>query len=493
MKHNQKQNRIKKAFFLVIGKWKLDSSKYNSFYINFKNDKSGEIIPIDNLNEFSSYINLLFRNIKIFNYKYMNNIRDLKFSISSGIFGLEYIDFSYYFITNKKIKICLSRHLEYVFKISTDRSHSLFLILHQILIDGTKLTLIGNKPKLKFVKDCDKLGKRTIIFQITKKQVKQFRSGHGYNYYYNMSLSEKYPYLEWSDKECVAALIGTTIISNEATTIISKELYKRNEMTINSKGFLFNKKYQIISDNIQVGLWRKSIIKNNDNTNSVHDIDGNVYKTVKIGDQWWMAENLKVTRYCNGDRILKNCENLDKNSNTGTYYCYNNDIKNAEKYGNLYDWNVVNDNRKLAPEGWHIPTKHEWGTLTSCLGRYAGKRLKSKFGWKIQTNDYYGFSALPAGFYNNGYNDIGQKAYFWSASDDYIGLKAYCYWWEKEENDEIYIQDAHNCIIDNNSIFFHWCSVDRSGYISSKYNSVIWEQSNKKFGFSIRCIKDQDN
>jgi hypothetical protein len=85
---------------------------------------------------------------------------------------------------------------------------------------------------------------------------------------------------------------------------------------------------------------------------TVTDIDGNVYRTVKIGSQVWMAENLKVTHYRNGDEILNIIDELIwVNLNTGAYCTYEHSQANGGIYGNLYNWHAVNDPRKLAPEG----------------------------------------------------------------------------------------------------------------------------------------------
>ncbi len=89
---------------------------------------------------------------------------------------------------------------------------------------------------------------------------------------------------------------------------------------------------------------------------TVTDIDGNVYKTVKIGNQVWMAENLKVIHYRNGDEIPHHADDGDWNSSTGAWCSYDNEKGNVEIYGRLYNWFAQNDSRGLAPEGWHVPT-----------------------------------------------------------------------------------------------------------------------------------------
>jgi uncharacterized protein (TIGR02145 family) len=102
---------------------------------------------------------------------------------------------------------------------------------------------------------------------------------------------------------------------------------------------------------------------------TVTDIDSNVYKTVKIGNQWWMAENLKVTHYRNGDEILHLPDNTDwGNTTSGAYCVYGNNESNFAAYGLLYNGYVLDDSRNVAPEGWHIPTDAEWKELEIFLG-----------------------------------------------------------------------------------------------------------------------------
>lgn len=87
-------------------------------------------------------------------------------------------------------------------------------------------------------------------------------------------------------------------------------------------------------------------------TGTMVDQDGNTYKTVKIGDQWWMAENLKVTHYRNGDPIPNVTSNSEwSEMSSGAYCVYDNEESNADHYGYLYNWYTVNDSRNIAPEG----------------------------------------------------------------------------------------------------------------------------------------------
>lgn len=160
---------------------------------------------------------------------------------------------------------------------------------------------------------------------------------------------------------------------------------------------------------------------------TITDIDGNVYHTVKIGTQVWMAENLKTTKYRNGDPIQRVTDDSIWAALTSGAYCgYENDTNYSKTYGRLYNGYAVTDSRNVAPKGWHIPTDAEWTTLITFLGSdtIAGGKLKEKdtIHWrspnKGATNES-GFNALPGGcrsvfgtFYN-----IGTEGYWWSSSE----------------------------------------------------------------------------
>ncbi|HRW62201.1 MAG TPA: FISUMP domain-containing protein [Bacteroidales bacterium] len=169
---------------------------------------------------------------------------------------------------------------------------------------------------------------------------------------------------------------------------------------------------------------------------TVTDIDGNIYKTIKIGNQEWMAENLKVIRFQNGDPIYQAKSEDDwYNYGSGPVWCiYENNDEYGKKYGRIYNWAAVTDSRGLAPEGWRIPNDADWDALADFLGGFkiAGIKLKSTTDW----NDYRGgtnesgFNGLPGGrkAINNTFYDMGNAAYFYSSSNDRIGqgFKEYC-------------------------------------------------------------------
>lgn len=157
----------------------------------------------------------------------------------------------------------------------------------------------------------------------------------------------------------------------------------------------------------------------------------NDLKTVKIGNQVWMAENLNVDLFRNGDPIseVKSNEEWERARKRGkpAWCYYNNNPKSGKKYGKLYNWYAVSDLRGLAPEGWHIPNREEWVSLFDYLGgkEVAGGKLKEAgtTNWhspnKGATNES-GFSALPGGYRlgDNGiFGLIGDSSQFWSATE----------------------------------------------------------------------------
>ncbi len=217
---------------------------------------------------------------------------------------------------------------------------------------------------------------------------------------------------------------------------------------------------------------------------TVTDIDNNSYNTVQIGNQCWMKENLRTTRYSNGTSIPMG----STYSYTDPYRYYpNNDQSNVSTYGYLYNWKAVMGNSSsssanpsgvqgICPTGWHVPGDAEWTQLTNyvssqtqyqCNGssENIAKALASTTGWSSSTttcavgndpssNNATGFSALPAGYYYDGYYAVfGGGALFWSASE-YNGYYAY----------------ARGLYYDNVGVY---------RYGDYKYN-----------GFSVRCLRD---
>ncbi len=177
--------------------------------------------------------------------------------------------------------------------------------------------------------------------------------------------------------------------------------------------------------------------------------DGKTYKTVTIGTQTWMAENLNYA-------YIGIPYNYSGYTFDSTSWCYGDNPANCTKYGRLYTWAAAMDSvgtwstnskgcgygttcsptypvRGICPEGWHLPTKAEFETLFTAVGgsSTAGKMLKSTNGWNSSGNgtDAYAFSALPAGRrnYDGDFNYEGDRAYFWSSTEgDSSGANGMC-------------------------------------------------------------------
>jgi uncharacterized protein (TIGR02145 family) len=184
---------------------------------------------------------------------------------------------------------------------------------------------------------------------------------------------------------------------------------------------------------------------------TVKDIDGNVYKTVKIGAQEWMAENLRTTKYNDGTAIPNITDNTKWGAlTTGAYCDYNNTPSNSNKYGRLYNWYAVDNNnatkgasnggKNVCPTGWHVPSDAEWSILTDYLknngygtggtGGNIAKSMAAPSGWDSDptagnvgndqaSNNRSGFTAIPNSTRgsSNSFGNVGGKALWWSSTE----------------------------------------------------------------------------
>ena len=162
---------------------------------------------------------------------------------------------------------------------------------------------------------------------------------------------------------------------------------------------------------------------------TVTDIDGNVYPTVSIGTQTWMAENLKTTRFANGS-LIGTTMGFTNNDTSAIYqWVYNNDTALLPDYGRLYSWYAAVDSRNICPAGWHVPSLAEWDTLRAFLGdSLAGSQLKEAgTAYWISTDstvaNTVGFNARGNGFKGNprGYKNLREIAYFWASTQFGLG------------------------------------------------------------------------
>jgi len=227
-----------------------------------------------------------------------------------------------------------------------------------------------------------------------------------------------------------------------------------------------------------------------DTWETVTDIDGNIYITVQIGTQLWMAENLKTTKYKDNTAISTGHSNSDwANLSTGAYAVYDNNSSNADTYGNLYNWYAI-ETQQLCMDGWHVPSDDEFKILELYLGMcegsvgsidswvsegcldnmgYRGFNEGSKLAggkdlWQdgeLQYNEEFGlsgFNALPGGSLGTGdnyevYDGMGVKGFYWTNT-------------------------VHSAIYSRYRILWYYLS-----QIRREYNRRI-------LGLSVRCLKD---
>ena len=209
---------------------------------------------------------------------------------------------------------------------------------------------------------------------------------------------------------------------------------------------------------------------------SVIDVEGTVYRTVFLGKYEWMTENLRTTTYNDGIEIpVVKDDSVWVSLKSGACCWFNNKNENAPKFGALYNWYAV-ETKKLAPEGWRIPSDEEWKYLEGYVDTYykvgndvwnktgsrgldAGKKLKSESCWNTDGNgtNNYEFSALPGGerLLRNG---------------EYFILGSNGFWWTSTESGS---EEA-------------WFRI-----IIYAFDDVIRSTHNKGHGFSVRCIRDR--
>ena len=206
---------------------------------------------------------------------------------------------------------------------------------------------------------------------------------------------------------------------NEEILIFKKENLNANNSInyLNKKNILLNNQLLSCEDSLKS-------FSNPNNGKNKKNVKLESTKYVKIGTQIWMTENLNVAVFKNGDPILRaktdeEWKNAEENKQSAWCY-YNNDPKNGEKYGKLYNLYAVNDPRGLAPDGWHIPTDAEWLSLEYHLGKEPGKKMKAINGWNEQGNgtNSSGFTGLPGGFRHalGDFLEIGSSGYWWGYS-----------------------------------------------------------------------------
>ncbi len=246
--------------------------------------------------------------------------------------------------------------------------------------------------------------------------------------------------------------IGTGIFTSSLTGLASGTIYYVRAYAANSIGTAYGDEVSFITSSLPL---------------PATDADGNVYQTVIIGTQVWMAENLKTTKYKDGTLIPNITEYSTWNTNTSGAYCwYNNDATSYKAtYGALYNWHTINTG-KLCPTGWHVPNDYEWTVLINYLGgnyEAANKMRESGTEHWIPPNtgatNASGFLGLPGGMCSvwQDFSDLGNSAIWWSSN-------------ERTSNDARYYG------------LYNSSSTIQGFEISSG--------NHKNNGLSIRCLKD---
>ncbi|HLO60275.1 MAG TPA: fibrobacter succinogenes major paralogous domain-containing protein [Bacteroidales bacterium] len=195
-------------------------------------------------------------------------------------------------------------------------------------------------------------------------------------------------------------------------------------------------------------------------SHTIKDSDGNSYEKLKIGNQIWMAENLRVLHFRNGDdipfaRTDEEWVNFGMQGKPAWCYPDGND-KNADKQGLLYNWYAVTDPRGLAPKGWHVTTDDEWTAMINLLGGSVKSAMILRIDNRLDKENKVGsFNGLPSGCRNR--------------SGVFYGSGSFGYWWSSTSNDEISA----------------WLRV--LNYPKCDINFMTYE---KIYGASVRCIKN---
>jgi uncharacterized protein (TIGR02145 family) len=258
---------------------------------------------------------------------------------------------------------------------------------------------------------------------------------------------------QWQESDNMTTWSDISDAKLESYTLIpTNSKYYRAKVTAGSCPVYY-------SDTIQV-----NVLEVTNPVGSCTDIDGNTYRTVTIGNQEWMAENLRVSKYPDGTSIPLVTENtawgnLADNDYTDAYCIYNNNTGNEkDTYGALYTYAAAKD---ACPAGWHLPTKEDWETLVYVVGHsgflgWESDALRTDNGWSMGSGiDTFNLSIVPAGFRlsdNGTFSSLHFGAYLWTATES-----------------------------GSNTIY---------RYYFRHTSDVSFSSSNKLPGFSVRCVKD---
>jgi uncharacterized protein (TIGR02145 family) len=281
---------------------------------------------------------------------------------------------------------------------------------------------------------------------------------------------------------CYSASSNPTIYSSIVTNGTATNTYMCTLPDLTSNSLYYVRSFATNSLGTAYGNEISFTTLSTGGTPTVTDIEGNIYRTITIGSQTWMLENLRTKKYRNGDIILSTSSNISAELNAKYQWIHHSNIDSIQSYGRLYTWNTITDNRGVCPTGFHIPSNGEFNALDDYLtindygyegsGNDIAKAISVNSGWLASyypgtpgndqtSNNITGFSVLPAG-------DISVQDYGLS----YDGWKQQaCFWTCTPAGDQLNVRALMK------RIYFERSVIETSDY------PKIW-------GFSVRCIKD---
>ncbi|MEI7423283.1 MAG: FISUMP domain-containing protein [Prolixibacteraceae bacterium] len=268
---------------------------------------------------------------------------------------------------------------------------------------------------------------------------------------------------------CWNTIANPTIVNNKTTdgtgtgTFTSSITGLTPGVTYYIRAYATNNIGTAYGNQITIATQINAIIFNSNlSYGSVIDIESNIYKTIQIGSQLWMAENLKTTKYNDGIAIPLVTDNVAWNHLSKPGYCwYNNDANNKNTYGSLYNWYTV-ATEKLCPTGWHVPSSGEFSALEIYLngksvlhGTLKETTTRHWLNSNSGATNEFGFTALPGGerIFDGTFSEIGHYGKWWT----YSGINSINVW------------------------YF---------YLSSDSSGSGIEYTSQEYGYSVRCLKD---
>ncbi|MBW7843819.1 MAG: fibrobacter succinogenes major paralogous domain-containing protein [Ignavibacterium sp.] len=228
----------------------------------------------------------------------------------------------------------------------------------------------------------------------------------------------------WSDSKSLPEISDNKITSSAAGNSYALHINcLKPGTTYYIRAFATNKANTIYGNTITI----KTL---SDEDGTVSDIEGNIYKTVKIGSQTWFVENLRISHYNNGDSIISTNNEIYEEVKPQYQWPANGDEELVDKYGRLYTWYVITDKRDICPCGWHVPSQEDFAELIEYLGgdvEQIGAYLKESEtkNWmapNVGATNSSGFTAIPAGArdYTSAFVWFGKSASFWSSTENDI-------------------------------------------------------------------------